>query len=253
MAERFVGEAVIVTGAAGYIGAGCAEELARQGANVGCIDIVDPGPVVEQIVAAGGTARGVTADLRDEEAATAAVAEIVQEFGRVDGLVNMAGVFYEVPRVPFWEIDSTTWDLLVESNLRTAFLTTKAASEQMRSAGHGRIVNVSSNVATFGMANFLHYGSAKAGIVGMTRGMARELGPFGIAVNAVAPGLVHTPRTVGGLPPEYLEEVTSGQLLRRPIEVADVVNAVLFLVSATNRVITGQTLLVNAGASMGAF
>lgn len=253
MSTSFTDQVVIVTGAAGHIGAACAEELARQGAIVGCLDVADPAQVVERIAGAGGHALGAAVDLRDEESTRAAAGDIATKYGRIDALINMAGIFYGVPRVPFWEIDVTTWNTVIESNLRSAFLATKAVSGPMRTASRGRIVNVSSSVAAFGMANFLHYGSAKAGIVGMTRGMARELGPFGIAVNAIAPGLVHTKRTQGELSADYLDSVVNGQCLRTPIKVDDVVNAVLFLASEASRVITGQTLLVNGGAAMGAF
>ncbi|MGH3470458.1 MAG: SDR family NAD(P)-dependent oxidoreductase, partial [Nocardioidaceae bacterium] len=140
-----------------------------------------------------------------------------------------------------------------ESNVRTAFLCAKAVSAPMREARSGRIVNVSSSTAAFGMADFLHYVTAKAGIVGMTRSMARELGPYGVAVNAVAPGLVRTERGVADLGADYFERVAAGQCLREPIEIDDVCEAVKFLASGSARMITGQTLLVNGGASMGPF
>jgi NAD(P)-dependent dehydrogenase (short-subunit alcohol dehydrogenase family) len=142
---------------------------------------------------------------------------------------------------------------MIGSNMRTTFLACKAVSVPMRAAGRGRIVNVSSNVSVFGMSNFMHYAAAKAALVGMTRSMARELGPFGVAVNAVAPGLVNTTRSQGELAPEYLQAVVNGQCLRSPIEVSDVVHAVAFLSSDESRLITGQTLLINGGAAMGSF
>ena len=193
------------------------------------------------------------ADLADDAEVTEAIAQVALWKGHIEILVNMAGLYYAIPRIPFWEIDPGTWDAVVNSNLRTAFLCSRAVSEHMRSAKRGRIVNVSSNVSVFGMANFMHYASAKAALVGMTRSMARELGPFGIAVNAVAPGLVRTPRSSEELSPEYFDSVAAGQCLRSPIEVSDVVSAVVFLSCGQSRMITGQTLLVNGGASMGAF
>lgn len=246
-------QVAIVTGAAGAIGSAVATEFAAMGAKVACLDVVAPGDVVERINGAECRAIAVRADLTDEEAVTSAVAEVLEWGGRADVLVNMAGLYYGVPRVPFWEIDLGTWGAVVESNLRTAFLCARAVSAPMRSAGRGRIVNVSSNVSVFGMANFMHYVSAKAALVGMTRSMARELGPFGVAVNAVAPGLVRTPRGVDELTPAYWDSVVAGQCLRSPIEIADVVNAVAFLSCDQSRMITGQALLVNGGASMGPF
>jgi 3-oxoacyl-[acyl-carrier protein] reductase len=232
---------------------GQAARLGELGADVACLDVADPKGAAGNVSLTGAKALPVQADLAEEHAVARAIEEVLSWAGRVDVLVNMAGLYYGVPRVPFWEIDLTTWEAVVASNLRTAFLCCRAVSGPMRSAGRGRIVNVSSNVSVFGMANFMHYVSAKAALVGMTRAMARELGPFGVAVNAVAPGLVRTKGTTGELRPEYWESVVAGQCLREPIEVADVVEAVAFLSTSQSRMITGQTLLINGGASMGPF
>ena len=251
--SSMVGQVAVVTGASGAIGSALSRALAARGAAVAAVDIVPPDDVVEAIAATGGEALGVVADLREEAAADAAAAKVLDWHGRVDALVNMAGVYYGVPRIPFWEIGADTWEEVVAGNMRTAFLASRAFSAAMRAAGRGRIVNVSSNVSVFGMGNFLHYVGAKAAIVGMTRSMARELGQFNIGVNAVAPGLVHTDKTAADTSPEYLQTVVDGQCLKQPIQVDDVVNAVLFLTCEESRLITGQTLLVNGGASMGAF
>lgn len=246
-------QVVVVTGAAGFIGRRSCEVFAHGDAAVACLDIVDPGTVAAQLRDSGCDSLAVQADLGDQDEVTACFKRVLEWRGRVDVLVNMAGMYYKIPRIPFWEIDVGTWNMMVDNNLRTAFLCSQAAAAPMRAAGHGRIVNVSSNTAVFGMANFLHYNAAKAGIVGLTRGMARELGPHGIAVNAVAPGLVRTPGGLETLAPQYWDQVVAGQCLRTPIEVDDVVNVVAFLAGDGSRMITGQTLLVNGGASMGAF
>lgn len=244
----------IVTGGAGHIGSEAATVFAGHGAKIAVVDIVDPRPVAERIAAAGGRALPIMADMNDPVAVAAMVDEVLAfSGGTIDFLVNFAGLFNDVPRVPFWEIDIEAWDAVVESNLRTAFLCTRAVSEPMRRAGAGRIVHVSSNTAAFGMGNFLHYTSAKAGLVGMARSMARELGPYGIAVNAIGPGLVHTLAVVSAQEQQYLDLVVNGQCLRQPIVERDIVNAVGFLVSPASRMITGQTLLVNGGATMGSF
>jgi 3-oxoacyl-[acyl-carrier protein] reductase len=247
------GRVVVVTGAAGAIGSETARELGRRGAQVVAMDIEDSSRVVDEIGVAGGQALALEADLRDELEVTRAFGVALEWRGRVDSLVNMVGVYYAVPRVPFWEIDPGTWDEMFQSNVRTVFLSCRAASGPMREARQGRIVNVSSNVSVFGMGNFMHYVASKAAIVGMSRAMARELGPYGIAVNAVAPGLVRTERGMEELAPEYFEAVAGGQMLRTTIEVSDIVNAVAFLAGDESRLITGQTLLVNGGASAGPF
>lgn len=247
------GQVVAITGGAGCIGSACAQSFAGQGARVVCIDIEDASSVLGEIRAKGHDATAAVADLRSEEEVDRVFSSTLDAYGRIDVLVNMVGIYYEVPRVPFWEIDMATWQRVVDSNLSTVFLSCRAVAPAMRAAQRGRIVNVSSNTAVFGMAHFLHYIAAKAGIVGMTRAMARELGPDGIAVNAVAPGLVRTPRSVGEGGEEYLREVVAGQCLQSAVEVDDVVRAVEFLAGPRGRIVTGQTLLVNGGASVGPF
>jgi len=136
-------------------------------------------------------------------------------------------------------------------NVRSVFLCGREAARPMRDAGSGRIVNIASNVTTFGMANLLHYVASKSAVVGITRSMARELGPAGIAVNAVAPGLVTTEITEQTVPEEYRRLVAEGQCLQQPILPADIAQAVAYLAGPTARMVTGQTLLVNGGATMG--
>jgi 3-oxoacyl-[acyl-carrier protein] reductase len=165
--------------------------------------------------------------------------------------VNNVGLFAGIERRPFWEIDVAEWDRLMAVNVRSVFLCSRAASAPMREAGSGRIVNIASNVITFGMANLMHYVASKSAVVGITRSMARELGPFGIAVNAVAPGLVTTEITAETVPLEYRELVRKGQCLQEAIVPSDIAEAVAFLASAAARLVTGQTLLVNGGATMG--
>jgi 3-oxoacyl-[acyl-carrier protein] reductase len=166
-------------------------------------------------------------------------------------LVNNAGVFAEMERRPFWEIDVDEWEHVFRANVRSAFICSRAVAEPMRAAGSGRIVNIASNVITFGMPNLLHYVASKAAVVGMTRSMARELGPSGIAVNAVAPGLVTTEITTQTVSEEYRRLVAQGQCLQEAILPSDIATAVAYLAGPAARMVTGQTLLVNGGATMG--
>jgi 3-oxoacyl-[acyl-carrier protein] reductase len=251
-AERELeGQVAIVTGGARAIGRETAQALARRGARVVSIDVSPSEETVAAIGAAGGEAFGVQADVTEERAVEEAVAEVVGRYGRLDVLVNNAGLFATVERRPLWEIDADEWDRVMRVNVKSVFLCTRAASAPMRAAGRGRIVNLASNVVTFGMADFLHYVASKAAVIGMTRSMARELGPHGIAVNAVAPGLVTTEVTRETVPEEYRRQVAQGQCLEEPLVPKDIADAVAYLAGPAARLVTGQTLLVNGGATMG--
>jgi 3-oxoacyl-[acyl-carrier protein] reductase len=246
------GRVAVITGGAGDLGRATARHLADSGASVVLMDIVDPTPVAEQM-ATSAEALALVVDVTDEHQVSVAFEKALGWRGRADILVNLAGLFHGIPRVPLEEIDVDTWDRVVVSHTRTVFLCTRAVVPAMRAAGGGHIVNVSSNTAAFGMANFLHYVTGKSAVVGMTRALARELGPYGIAVNAVSPGLVHTEGNLASVPASYLTEVVAGQCLRTPIEPDDVAAAIAFLGSVDAKAITGQTISVNAGATMGAF
>jgi 3-oxoacyl-[acyl-carrier protein] reductase len=246
-----VGQVALVTGGARAVGRAICEALADAGATVVSFDLNDSSHTVAAITAGGGRAEGIVCDVTDAEQVDAAVADVVSRHGRLDILVNNAGVFSTMQRRPFWEIPTDEWDLMMRVNTRSVFLVSKAASKPMREAGSGRIVNIASNVFTFGMPEFLHYVASKGAVVGMTRTMARELGPFGVAVNAISPGLVTTEITEATVPAEYREIVANNQCLRTPIVPSDIAQAVTFLASPAARMVTGQTLLVNGGATMG--
>jgi 3-oxoacyl-[acyl-carrier protein] reductase len=245
------GQVAIVTGAARAIGRAIAETLAARGATVVSLDIASADDTVAGIEAAGGSALAITADVTDEQAVADAVAYVLEQYGRVDALVNNAGLFAGIERRPFWEIDLAEWEHVLGVNVRSVFLCSRAVAAPMRETGRGRIVNIASNVVTFGMPNLMHYVASKAAVIGITRSMASELGPSGIAVNAVAPGLVTTEITSQTVSAEYRELVAKGQCLQVPILPSDIADAVTYLCGPTARMVTGQTLLVNGGANMG--
>ena len=250
-APELDGQVAIVTGAARAIGRAIAETLAARGATVVSLDVAPANDTVAAIEAGGGAALAITADVTDEAAVAASVERVLETYGRVDVLVNNAGLFAGIERRPFWEIDLEEWERVVGINVRSVFLCSRAVASPMQKAGRGRIVNIASNVVTFGMANLMHYVASKAAVIGMTRSMARELGVSGIAVNAVAPGLVTTEITTETVPAEYRELVAKGQCLQVPILPSDIADAVAYLCGPAARMITGQTLLVNGGATMG--
>lgn len=247
----FNDEVIIVTGAARAIGRTIAETLADRGALVVSVDLEPSDETVAGIRAAGGQADAVQADVTDEAAVRAAFATIAERYGRIDGLVNNAGLYAALGRRPFWELDVQEWEKVNAVNVRSVFLCCKTAVPHLRASTNGRIVNISSNAVVFGMPNMLHYVASKAAVIGMTRSMARELGPLGITVNAVGPGLVTTEITRQTLTEEFRQHVADGQCIPTPIEPTDVAGAVAYLCSPQARLVTGQTLLVNGGAAMG--
>jgi 3-oxoacyl-[acyl-carrier protein] reductase len=250
-AQALDGQVAIVTGAARAIGRAIGETLAARGATVVSLDIASADATVAAIEAAGGSALAITADVADETAVADACAQVLETYGRIDALVNNAGLFAGIERRPFWEIDLDEWEHVLAVNVRSVFLCSRAVAVPMQEAGRGRIVNIASNVVTFGMPNLMHYVASKAAVIGITRSMARELGPSGIAVNAVAPGLVTTEITTETVPAEYRELVAKGQCLQVPILPSDIADAVSYLCGPAARMVTGQTLLVNGGATMG--
>ena len=241
----------IVTGGARAIGRKISRSLASRGVAVEIFDLAEAAETTEEIRAEGGEATFQTLDVTDEAAVTKAVRQVFDRHGRLDILINNAGLFAGIPRRPFWEIDLAEWRRVMEVNVDSIFLLCREVLEPMKSTGGGRVVNLSSNVITFGMSHLMHYVASKGAVSVMTRSLAREMGQFGIAVNAVGPGLVTTEITTAEIPEQYLEAVAEGQMLNRRIHPADIAEAVMFLASPAASMITGQTLLVNGGATVG--
>ena len=245
------GQVAIVTGGARAIGRSISEILASRGAAVEIFDLAEAHETTEAIAAEGGTAFFQTVDVADEGGVKRAVGSVVERRGRLDILINNAGLFAGIPRRPFWEIDLAEWRRVMAVNVDSIFLLCREVLEPMKGSGGGRVVNLSSNVITFGMGQLMHYVASKGAVSVMTRSLAREMGPFGIAVNAVGPGLVTTEITTAEISDKYLEAVAEGQMLTRRILPSDIAQAVVFLASPAASMITGQTLFVNGGATAG--
>ena len=245
---KLAGKTAVVTGAARGLGRVTAETLAALGAELVSIDLDASNETVAVIEDAGGRASSYIADLTDEAQVNHVFDEIIRQHKSMDILVNNAG-FYSVERRPFWEIDSGEWEKVMMVNVRSVFLCSRAASIPMRSRKSGRIINISSSVTTFGMPNLMHYVAAKSAVAGMTRSMARELGTFGISVNAVAPGLVPTDSALEAVGREILEAAVQGQAIPQPLDARDIAEAVAFLCGPQAGMVSGQTILVNGGAT----
>ncbi len=248
---RLADKVALVTGAARGIGAATARRLAADGAAVVVIDLREPDTeeTVAAIKEAGGTATGIRCDVADAAQVEAAVTRAVAELGRVDILVNNAGVIRDNLLFKMTEED---WDTVMSVHLRGAFLCSREVQKHMVAQKSGKIVNLSSTSA-LGNRGQANYSAAKAGVQGLTRTLAIELGPFGINVNAVAPGFVATAMTDAtarrvGVEPEQFREAAAGAVPLRRIGVPeDIANVVAFLVSEDASYVTGQTIYVDGG------
>lgn len=246
------GRVVIITGGGKGIGKVYAQEFARAGARVLAADIdgAAADSVAKEIRAAGGDAVGTTTDISDVDS-TQAMAEAARtQFGGIDVLVNNASLMSALPRRSWLEIPVEEWDRVMAVNLRGMFLSCRAVFPAMRERGRGKIVNISSSRVWEGVPNRLHYTTSKAGVIGFTRALAREVGEFGITVNAVTPGLTLSDTQVASSSNNYLAVVAEGRALGRPQIPEDLVGAVMFLSCAASDFMTGQTINVDGGRAM---
>ena len=243
---NFSDKTVIVTGASQGIGAGIAQRFAEAGANV----VVhfrggkaSANAVVAEIVKNDGKAVAIQAELASEEGSQSLIAKTVEEFGGIDVLVNNAGTF---PNKALLDMTLADWQSMYSANVETAMLCTQAAAKHMTTIGHGAIVNIGSTSASNPGSDHSHYNSAKAAVIMLTRSAAQELGPLGVRVNAVSPGLISRP----GIEDHWPEGVARWQNqapLGRMGEPEDVADACLFLASPGARWITGQNLVLDGG------
>ena len=243
------GKCALVTGASRGIGRAVALKLASEGAKVALNfagNEAAADAVKQEIEAAGGEAILVKADVANEAAVQDMVQKTADAFGRIDILVNNAGITRDGLLARMKEED---WDAVLSTNLKGVFLTTKAAAKLMMKQRAGRIVNMASVVGVTGNAGQANYSAAKAGVIGFTKTIAKELASRGITANAVAPGFIDTDMTAG-LPDKAKEAALSGIPLGRMGTPEDIAAAVLFLVSDQASYITGQVLNVDGGMVM---
>jgi 3-oxoacyl-[acyl-carrier protein] reductase len=247
------GKVAIVTGAARGLGREYCRRLAREGAVVVAQDLRDPSGTVAEVKAAGGKAIGVAGDIAKMADCSAMAEAALKAFGRIDVLVNNAALYGSLKGGRFGDIAEADWDACMAVNVKGMWQCCKAVHGPMKQAGGGSIINVSSLAATFGLAYALHYTTSKGAVIGLTRGLARELGRDWIRVNAIAPSAVLTEGTqefMGAKHEKALQVIADSQSLKRNLTVEDLAGTVVYLASDASKFVTGQTIMVDGGTVM---
>jgi NAD(P)-dependent dehydrogenase (short-subunit alcohol dehydrogenase family) len=249
--EDLRGKVVFITGGGSGIGAYLTAAFAAQGARVAFVSLAeDAGEALCEAVerAAGIRPFFQPCDIRDVTALQHCMSHAIERFGNIGVLINNAA---RDDRHDLGSMTAADWDSSINTNLRPHYFTAQAAMPSMRAQGGGSIINVGSNSANLGLAGYPVYVTAKAGIVGLTRALARELGPSNIRVNTLVPGWVMTKRQKAlWVTPEALAQCLAEQSLKHAIAGEDIADAALFLASAHARMITGQSLVVDGGRAM---
>ena len=241
----------VITGGANGIGQAFAKRLAEDGAHVAIADLAPAEQTARLVSAAGRDALACACDVSSPEQVAAMATAVEDRFGRCDILINCAGIF---PQQDFDTMTFAEWRRILSVNLDSVFLCSSAFVPGMKRRQWGRIVNMASSTLGSVVTGFVHYVSSKGGIVGFTRALASELGPHGITVNAISPGLTRTPGTVARKPrpglasmDEEFAQIATFQAIRRPEVPEDLVGAMSFLTSDDAAFMTGQTLNVDGG------
>jgi 3-oxoacyl-[acyl-carrier protein] reductase len=246
---KLAGKVALVTGGSRGLGRGIAEGFAAEGAKIDVNYVKDADAAdaaVDAISRAGGEAIAVRANVGDEEDAQALVDAAVARFGTIDILVNNAGLLNGVPLA---EMSVAVWDEMIQIHLRGMFLCTRFTIPHMLKQKSGRIINMSGTFGVVGGANYTHLSAAKAGMIGFTRALAREVGHDGIHVNAIAPAIIRTD-LYNFMPENVRDEIVGAYPLGRVGEVEDVVATAMFLASKDGAYFTGQTLCPAGGDIM---
>ena len=250
--KRLEGRVAIVTGAAQGIGAAYAKGLAAAGARVCVSDVLDAKPVAAEITGSGGEAIAVHCDVTDPKSVQAMVAATVKAYGRIDILLNNAGIFATLALKPLTEIDSAEWDKVMAVNVRGIFECIKAVVPEMKKNKYGKIINIASGTVFKGVPMLLHYVASKGAVVAISRAVARELGDDGIRVNTLAPGLVMSEGVLKN--PVWRGPVVSNNVASRAIKrealPEDLIGTAIYLSSADSDFVTGQVLVVDGGSVM---
>jgi NAD(P)-dependent dehydrogenase (short-subunit alcohol dehydrogenase family) len=242
---------VIVTGAGQGIGRVFAMAFARAGSRTVIAEVNEKtaASVSAEIMAAGGQALAVATDVAEETSIKEMIGIVEDQYGRIDVLINNAGIFSTLEMRPFDQIPLDEWEQVLRVNLTGPFLCARAVLPAMRRAKWGRIINVASGAVRLGRPNYLHYIATKSALMGMSLSMAREVGADGITVNAILPGATFTEIERKTITPAQKERVIAMQCVPRAEVPEDLVGAVLFLASEASAFVTGQSINLDGGVT----
>lgn len=249
MGKALLGKVALITGGSTGIGAAVSERFAAEGAKVAVNaheDYERASQFVEALQAAGNEATLVRADITSAPQVSSMIEAVRDTFGPIDILVNNAGIY---PRCSWASMAEADWDSVVDVNLKGQFLCAHGCYEDMVKRRRGKIINVSSNSVLLGKRDLVHYIAAKAGVIGLTRALARELGEFGVCVNCVIPGAILVERELETYPDQedVARRLSERQCIRRRGTPADMAGAFCFLASSDSDFITGQSITVDGG------
>ena len=242
---------VIITGGGQGIGRAYAHYFSAQGAIpvIAEFDGENGDKVAREIEGKQARALAVRTDVGDRESVQEMVDRVLSEYGRIDCLINNAAVFSQITMKPFWELPVEEWERAVQVNINGSFYCARAVVPAMQERNWGRIVNVSSGTIKMGLPNYLHYITTKSAMVGMTRSMSTELGPWNITVNTFWPGVMQTEVDRPSVPRERFKSYIANQGIKRQGTLHDLAKAMLFLCSDEAAYMTGQNMMVDGGAN----
>lgn len=246
---RLEGKVAVITGAGQGLGRAYAHRFVREGARVVVADVQEDkaNKVAQEVRDLGGEGLAVKVDVSDPESVQDMFGQIVERFGQVDVLINNASIFSTIEMKPFEEISLEEWNRLMAVNLTGSFLCCQAVSPHMRERKQGRIINISSGVVLMGRPFYAHYVASKAGIIGLTRALANELGEDNITINAITPGPTETEVPRETVSPEQAQAMIDAQAIKRRETAKDLVGVAVFLASEDSKFITGQVINVDGG------